>query len=201
MIGQITRNQMFGDLLYQYAKSPKVETIVEIGTWNGMGSTKCIIDGLLERENNNYTFITIELYPEQYQQAMINLKNVITPNIKLLNGRIIDYDEAFWFDHSVLNMSDPHASLWYKRDMEYLKTEANVINQLPPKIDLLVLDGGEYTTYPEYRKLKDRCSIIALDDTSILKCSKIRQELLEGGYRVVCDNPTERNGWAIFQLK
>lgn len=201
MTGQITRSQLFGDLLYKYAKSDDIKNIVEVGTWNGMGSTKCIIDGLLERTNDNYNFITIELYPEQYQLALKNLSNYLSDKIRILNGKLIEYDEVFWFDHSKLNMEDAHAKLWYDKDMQYIKEQPNIIDELPKTIDLLVLDGGEYTTYPEYKKLKSRSRIIALDDTAIHKCSQIRNELISEGHRIVCDRLHERNGWTIFEVK
>ena len=69
--------------------------------------------------------------------------------------------------------------------LEHLKNSKNVIEELPQIIDLLVLDGGEYTTYPEYKKLKDRSNIIALDDTAILKCGMARNA--EGLKQAIAD--------------
>jgi hypothetical protein len=64
----------------------------------------------------------------------------------------------------------------------------------------LILDGGEYTTYPEYHKLKDRTNTIVLDDVNILKCKKIREELLsDSNFKLLNENLEERNGFSIFQ--
>ena len=64
---------------------------------------------------------------------------------------------------------------------------------------MLILDGGEYSTYPEFKKLKDRTTIFVLDDTNTLKCMRIRQELLTEKYQIIYDNLQERNGCSIFR--
>ena len=201
-IGQITRNCKLGDMLYNISKDTNIKNIVEIGTWTGMGSTKCIIDGLLER-SDDYKFITVELYPEMYAIASQNLNPYLNQKIVLLNGSIIQYDDVFWFDHKSINFSghdveSQHARLYYEKDLNFLKNSVNVLPILPPTIDLLVLDGGEYTTYPEYKLLKDRTKIIALDDTNTNKCKKIRAELIQENYKMLIDVPSERNGISIF---
>lgn len=200
-IGQITKNNIFGQLLYNLSLNKEIKNIVEIGTWTGMGSTKCIIDGLLQR-NDDYNFITIELYPNMYNIALKNLEKVLSDKIKIYNGRIIDINDIYWFDHSTINFNiNEHAKLYYYSDIEYLKTMPNIIKEIPQTIDLLILDGGEYSTYPEYLKLKTRTKIFALDDTKLLKCSKIRYELLNEKYDVIHDDINNRNGTSIFRKK
>jgi len=202
--GQIKRDQPFGELIYEYSRNTNIKNIVEIGTWKGMGSTKCIIDGLVER-NDDYSFISVELFPEMHQKALENLKSLIYGNdkINLLNGSIIDYEESFWFNHwfdkEVMIMPEPHRT-WYMADMHHLKSQKNVLDQIPESIDFLVLDGGEFTTYLEYKKLKSRTKIIALDDTNILKCHKIREELMAEKCEVIYDSDSERYGVSIFKI-
>ena len=197
--GQITIDQSLGKDIYELTKLKEVKTIVDVGTFNGLGSTLCIIVGM----NENQKLWSIELYPNMYQLALENLSKVLKPNIKILNGRIIEYDEVFWFDHSTIDlMGDKHAKLWYHKDLEHLKNSKNVIDELPNIIDLLILDGGEYTTYPEYLKLKDRSNIIVLDDVNILKCKQIRNELLNNSdFTLTHDNAKQRNGYSIFKRK
>lgn len=198
-IGQITRNNAFGDMIYKIAKCSDVKNIVEIGTWSGMGSTKCVLDGLAERPTKDYNFTTIELYPDMYEVAKQNLKPYLNDRVKLLNGTIIKPEDVNWFDHSTINFNnDPHARLYYQTDMNYIKTAKNVLSELPDVIDMLILDGGEYTTYPEYAILKERTRIFVLDDTAILKCSRIRKELMDEKVKVLYDNLSNRNGCTIF---
>ena len=199
MIGQINRDTTLGELIFNLTKRQDVKNIVEIGTWNGMGSTKCILDGMTTEKY----FWSIELYPDMFEMAQTNLKEFITPNVTLLNGSIINYDEVFWFNHSEIDLSgDRHAVLWYEKDLKLLKESVNVLDKLPTKIDLLILDGGEYTTYPEFIKLVDRTKIIVIDDTNILKCKRIRTELInDNNFTIIVDNQKERNGYSIFERK
>ena len=199
MIGQINRDTTLGELIFNLTKRHDVKNIVEVGTWNGMGSTKCILDGL----TNEKYFWSVELYPEMFKIAQTNLKEIVTSNVTLLNGSIIEYDEVFWFDHSKIDLTgDRHAKLWYKKDLRLLKKSINVLDKLPTKIDLLILDGGEYTTYPEFIKLKDRTKIIVIDDTNILKSKRIRLELMSNNdFVMIDDNQNERNGYSIFERK
>lgn len=197
--GQITIDQSLGKEIYELTKLDNVKTIVDVGTFNGLGSTLCIIVGM----NENQKLYSIELYPDMYKLALSNLSKVLNPNIKILNGRIIEYNDVFWFDHKKVDLiGDIHANLWYHKDLQHLKNSKNVINELPNVIDLLVLDGGEYTTYPEYLKLKDRSNIIVLDDVNILKCAQVRHELLNNNdFELTHENLQQRNGYSIFRRK
>lgn len=198
-IGQITRNDNFGQLLYSLAKQENIQNIVEIGTWYGTGSTKCIIDGLLERKQRNYKFITIELYKKNYDISKQNLQEYLNENIIILNGTIIKYKDIFWFDHTIVNTKkDEHALRYYHTDLHNLKEANNVLHQLPERIDLLILDGGEYTTYPEYKILKNRTRLFALDDVLSLKCLQIRKELLKENIKIVHEDLNTRYGWGVY---
>jgi hypothetical protein len=199
MAGQINIGTPWGDLIYNLSSRDDVKTIVEIGTWNGEGSTMCVIQSLIDKSEIK-EFYSLELYPEMYEIA----KKFLEPYssyVNLLNGRIIDLDDVYWFDHSTIDFqSDAHAQLYYEKDLNYLKTAENVLDKLPEKIDLLILDGGEYTTYPEWVKLKDRTRIIVLDDSNILKTNKIRQEILgSNNFTTLYDKLDERNGFSAFE--
>lgn len=52
--GQILPGTRFGDMLTELAKQS--ETIVEIGTWHGLGSTKCLANGLVKPTQRMWTF-------------------------------------------------------------------------------------------------------------------------------------------------
>jgi hypothetical protein len=199
MPGQINLGTLCGNLIYDLTKREDVKDILEIGTWNGQGSTMCVIQSLIDCKSKK-NFYSLELYPEMYEIA----KSFLDPYseyVKILNGRIIDFEESFWFDHSTIDFnSDEHAKLYFEKDLNYLKTSKNVIDELPEKIDLLILDGGEYTTYPEWIKLKDRSRIFVLDDSNILKNKKVREEIIKSNnFITLYDNLNERNGFSVFE--
>lgn len=197
--GQINLNTKLGQLIYNLVINNQFKNIVDIGTWNGLGTTYCVLKALEDKQDINAQIYTIELYPDMYKIAQDNLSSHNHKNLTMLLGTIIDFNDVYWFDHSSLDLTkDVHAKLWYKKDMELLKNSINVLNQLPEKIDLLILDGGEYTTYPEWQKLKNRIKFFVLDDTNILKCSKIKQEILSSvDYTIIHDITNDRNGYII----
>ncbi len=201
MIGQINLGTIEGDLLFQLSKREDVNSIVEIGTWTGLGSTMCLIQGIIN-SGKKKEFISLELYPEMHWLSIENLFKYLE-YVKIINGKIIEYDDVFWFDHNkLIKSNDLHAKLFYKKDMDYVKKIKNVLDSIPKHIDLLVLDGGEYTTYPEWQKLKDRVKIVVLDDTNILKCSRIRNEIISSNqYDIIYDNLYNRNGFSVFEKK
>lgn len=196
--GQIIRGSHMGEIIYNLTKRIDVKNIVEIGTWYGLGSTKCIIDGIID-SNINKNFISLELYPEMYETAKENLKNY-SNYVNIINGSIIDYDDMFWFDFEENRRIFGYQREWYDNDLEKMKSTKNVLNELPEKIDLLVLDGGEFSTYPEWLKLKDRTKIVVLDDTNVFKCNRLLFELLnDKNYKPLYVVYNDRNGFAIFE--
>lgn len=204
VLGQINLESDLGKLIYKLVSENKFENIVDVGTWNGLGSTYCVLKALEDTENTDTNLTTVELYPDVFEAAQINLKDYLSrPKFTMLIGRLIEPKEAYWFDHQTIDLNrDAHARLWYRKDMMLLHNSQSVLDQIPEKIDLLILDGGEYTTYPEWQKLKDRVEYFVLDDTRILKCGKIREEVLaDPQYEIIADAINDRNGYLVARRK
>ena len=203
MEGQINLKTPLGQFIYNFVyRNEVIQNIVDIGTWNGMGTTLCILKALEDRKAFDTNLYSLELYENMYKIALANLKEYITKfkNFKLLHGKIVNLEDIFeWFDHSSINfVRDQHAAIWYNKDLYSIYKAPNVLNMLPSQIDLLILDGGEYSTYPEWLKLKDRTRFFILDDTKLLKCKKIREEVISNPeYTVLFDIQHDRNGYLI----
>jgi hypothetical protein len=198
--GQILRNTELGEIIYNLTKRDDVLNIVEIGTWYGLGSTKCIIDGIID-SNIDKNFISIELNEKMYELSKINLKNY-SSYVNLLNGSIISYDEMFWFDFDENKKKFYYERSWYDEDLINIKKSNNVLSEIPDTIDLLILDGGEFSTYPEWNKLKNRTKIVVLDDINVFKCYKIFKELSNNNcYIPLYIVKDRRNGFCAFEKK
>lgn len=75
-------------------------------------------------------------------------------------------------------------------------------SELPDMFDLVLLDGGEFTTWYEYCLLKDRCKILALDDTNVSKCRRIVAEIKSQPEKWSIElDDNERNGVLIAVRK
>lgn len=196
--GQIVRGSELGEIIYNLTKREDVINIVEIGTWYGLGSTKCVIDGIIDSSIKK-NFISIELYTEMHEVAKINLKDYLQ-YVNMINGSIINYDDMFWFDFDTNRHIFNYERSWYDNDLERLKKSKNVLEQIPLEIDLLILDGGEFSTYPEWKKLQERTKIVILDDTNQFKCIKIVNELtIDSNYKCLHNIKNQRNGYCVFE--
>lgn len=208
MSGQIGRDSDFGKKIYELCKLEHVNTIVEIGTWNGQGSTKCVMDALIEKITEKTEFYSLEANKEMYEKAKIywdnflSLRNfIIKEKIILLHGKIIEKNDLMSIEElKKLVDYDSRWDIWLEEDKKSLDSCKNVLKQIPEKIDLLILDGGEFSTLAEFKILGKRSKYIACDDTRMLKCREIRNILLKDEQHVcLVDNQNERNGFSIFK--
>jgi hypothetical protein len=66
---------------------------------------------------------------------------------------------------------------------------------------LLFLDGGEFSTYLEWEKLKEFTKIVVMDDITQLKTKKIHEELLIDPQHDMVYFSREGNGFSAFIKK
>jgi hypothetical protein len=201
-LGQINYQTPVGQRLIQLVQTNRLENIIDIGTWNGLGSTLCFAGAL--RDNPNIHLISIESNQDKNETAKANLRPHITDKMRvdLLWGHIIREEDIgnrlYEIFPNIAN--DAELQRWHKIDMENCKQSPYILDKIPEQIDLVLFDGGEFTTYFEFEKLFPRCrKFIALDDVDADKCRIIRtilQKKLE--WREICYIP-ERNGFAIFE--
>jgi hypothetical protein len=192
--GQINSNTERGKILIKTINQKNYETIVEIGCWNGLGSTSCILENIKE----DTKFFSLESNPNFYKIAKKNLLNFLD-KFTLLNGSIVTKDEVENYT-SDMQLEEPRKT-WLKEDLENLDMCEFVLEKLPKKIDLLILDGGEFSTYLEWQKLKDITNTVILDDIREIKTKKIFDELkIDDTYQMI-EYSHEGNGFAIFEKK
>ena len=188
--GQINLGSAAGDKIKETCELDEISTIVEIGTWNGQGSTRCVLAGVKNR--GNIKFCTLECARDQYELAVsLNPNN---PKVEFILGKIVNEDEL-----DVENLSIKETT-WLKNDIIAMKDVPNVLEQIPSKIDFLLLDGGEFSTSAELKKLIDRCNYIFLDDTVSRKNRQNRIRLINSiNFELLEDRPTDRHGWSLFK--
>lgn len=192
--GQMLPTTERGILIKKLITKYKPETIVEIGTWKGMGSTMCILESI----NYKCNFISFESNKSFYEIAKTNLINYLD-KVELIYGTLVSVDDILNFlSDKTLNNEQQS---WLKEDIEWIEKCEIVFDKIPQKIDFLLLDGGEFSTYPEWKKLKSRTYIVALDDIRVLKTSKIYSELISDDEYELINEVNEGNGFAIFIKK
>lgn len=200
MIGQINRGSQLGDIIYNMCKQDDIKIIVEIGTWNGLGTTKCIHDSIVENNKKDYLVYSLESNSEFYNQAIINLPKI--QNFNILLGRIIEVEDLINIDDCddkfFVPISKEIIKGWLVDDLKNYKSTENVLDKIPSKIDLLILDGGEFSSLGEFNKLKDRTTYFILDDTLLIKNNEVANIMRnDDSYLILYDNTSDRNGFLI----
>jgi len=184
---QIEYDSAFGCALTELARES--ETIVEVGTFFGQGSTVCLRAGL---ERPTQRLIGFEICPVKSEAARRFHAN--DPRIRIVTGTLVNAEDLGEFAHP-----NPAAEQFYWGDLAFTRGAPCVFDQVPDKIDLLVLDGGEWSSDAEFLKLWDRSGRIALDDTNGRASNKnwrARERLLNSNeWEVLRDELHDRHGW------
>jgi hypothetical protein len=190
-VGQINQDNEVGRWIKLISSLENVKSIVEVGTWNGKGSSQCIAEGVLDRRTPNCHVIGFEVNPAMFKKAQKNLSKF--DFFEIVFGSVVTGAEL---DQS--NLSDEESE-WFNQDFRWIRDAPLVSNKVPEAIDLLILDGGEFSTYAEFKLFEKKLTgWLVLDDTRTRKCSRILEELkLDSNYLIV-HTSQERNGTAVL---
>lgn len=198
-LGQIC-NDSFSKYITEFALNKKYKNYLEIGTWNGLGSTKAFIDGLLKR-NDNYCFYSLECNKDK----SVDAKNRYNKyhKVHILNEVIWNEEPSDFYEIFPQCLTNKMYKRWNEVDLINMKKCKLFLNRtnLPKIFDVILLDGGEFTTYHEFQKLKNRCKILMLDDINTDKCKLIVKEIENNPNWIILKKENVRNGFLIAENK
>jgi len=165
--GQIDDKTSGGKLIYEFIQKFDIQNVLEIGTWNGLGSTLVIHDALASK-GLKFSFMSIETDKIAYNYARKNLKS-LPVNLKL--GRIIDLHDLP--DPSLIDFRkhnlNPENIEWFYQDLRRYKKTKNIYSYLKAQYDFIFFDGGEFSTFAEFKLLYSRTRYFGLDDIQTYK--------------------------------
>jgi hypothetical protein len=196
-VGQIS-NDDFSKDIEQYASNVNFKTFLEIGTWNGLGSTMSFSNGF-NRRTDDYIFYSLECNKDKCADAV----KLYTANskINILNEVIWNEEPHDFYDIFPQCLSNEMYKYWNEIDIVNMK-RCNIFLQrdnLPDVFDIILLDGGEFTTYYEFQLLKNRCKVLMLDDINTDKCTLIVKELCADPTWKIIKRSNTRNGYLIAE--
>ena len=224
--GQILESAPMGAFLRSLADNRKFKKYVEIGTWKGQGSTKCIAEGLLRRDDDSCLY-TVEVELPFYKEARHYWDPILAVHhrkkIIFLSGSVVnpssygipswkEVEETLkitnqlniaplyrrWYQDTIDALADPH--VWSKENSGCF---VSVLNEIPNNIDVLLLDSGEITSYAEFYALNNRGEVkmVILDDIHIFKNYKLHNKLSQDeNWEMIALNH-DRHGWSAFCQK
>ena len=197
--GQINRDCALGEFIYQIAKNEKYKYFLDVGTWNGQGSTRCLVEGIRERSDANSCIIySVETNLDMYKTACSSWEKENVPYLRLIHGRIADkmMTEEEIVKHPLFPKVALHYFLHFKNDYADFTScpKFSII-----RVDVAILDGGEFCGMSDWEAVsKMNPRLVILDDTQVIKNEGVLKKLEEEGWRTVLSG-TDRNGWAILE--
>jgi hypothetical protein len=217
-MGEITKHDPFGAAIIDTVLKYKINTVLEIGSWDGSGSTTCFFEAMKQLDDpKSLTCLEVEL--SRYDI----LKHVTSkhPWIKCYNTSSITYDELVYKDFEQI-WSSPFNGIprnyeggehgkkmlvksWFDQDIANLKRyDKGFLSEHKDEFyQGALIDGGEFNGYSEYLLLKDRVNFFFLDDYyHAFKTRQVAAELEQSGeWDVLVAEKDLRNGFCILKRK
>ena len=199
--------------LQALAELPEIRTILEIGSSDGSGSTRRILQGLRRKKSPTRLFC-LEVSRQRCERLRHRIRGVPSAEAvwssSVSPGDFLSEEDVMQFYRETptrLNESPLEEVLrWRRQDLAYLKDHgvptdgiARIIreNRLPA-FDLVLIDGSAFTGEAELRAVPG-ARVIALDDVNDIKNGKNFLTLSRHPeYRLLATDLVWRNGFAIF---
>jgi hypothetical protein len=209
MPAEITLGDDFGKAIYIVMRTAGYRSVLEIGSFDGLGSTQVFIEALMHAENPR--MVCLETNAERFASLVQNVSRaswvtaVCQPSISFGSLTPKDFDRDVW--------GSPHNHLRYSRDAVrgwwdetlgcYLTGVEGYLETSNETFDAVLIDGDEFSGYDDYRLAKDRCRCLMLDDVHhAYKCARAHAELRESKeWRLVWEGSHVRNGASIWIRK
>lgn len=210
------RDDDFSKHIKEIASNKTNKFFVEIGSSAGGGSTKQFIESLLKREDKGLCKL---ICFEVSQPRLARLKTAYGQHhfVYVYNQSSIKLSEypnykdviAFYLKtKSNLNRYGLIVVLsWLRLELKYLRKKGLATNSgleimqkdFDGDIDVLLIDGSEFTGEAEFRYLKS-AKYVLLDDINSFKNMRNYLNLSNSNdHQIIAVNRTLRNGYAIFK--
>jgi len=193
--GQINDDNALSTWIRDVCRDENNKVFLEVGTWNGLGSTRVFVDALKGRTDT--TFYSLECNSEKSAHARKFYEGVA--NVHILNEILVELTPEQVYEVFPEAKDDPEFNRWNTVDIENMK-ECAVFSSAD-RFDVVLLDGGEFTTWHEFQHIKDKCRYLLLDDTNANKCKKIVEEVKAHPetWKILGEEQSVRNGVMMLQ--
>jgi glycosyltransferase involved in cell wall biosynthesis len=208
------KHDPFYQLIQSLVQQEEVQTVLEIGSSSGEGSTEAFVTGLRNHPKSAHLFcmeISKTRYAalqQRYQQdAFVHCYNVssVAPDQFATAADVIEFYNTI---SSNLNRYLLHDVLaWLHQDIEYVLNagvESDGIQIIKhahqiENFDVVLIDGSEFTGQAELREIYG-ATYILLDDINTYKNYHNHQRLLaDPSYVLLEQNSTVRHGYSAFK--
>ncbi|QSV54662.1 MAG: FkbM family methyltransferase [Dolichospermum sp. UKL201] len=210
------KNDEFYTAIHRIAREEDIQTVLEIGSSSGEGSTEAFVIGLRENPNKPILFC-MEISKPRFAELQNRYKNELF--VKCYNFSSVSL-ESFPEQQEVINFYQSNRTNlnlypleqvlnWLQQDIEYVKNSGVAdagINKIKQEnniedFDVVLIDGSEFTGVAELNEVYG-AKFICLDDITTFKNNINHHKLLnDSSYILVSQNTSIRNGYSIFKKK
>jgi hypothetical protein len=203
---EITADDSFGRAIIQAIREHGFETVLEIGAWDGTGSTSVLIKALAHAQDP--LIVALEANATRYVQLVENVRDY--PWIKPVFGSSITrasltpqtFEEIWDSPHNHLRYPRELVQKWWDETQAFLAdVKVGFLECLEGEtFDVVLVDGCEFAGFDDYRLAKPHAKCLMLDDVHhAYKCSRAHAELAaDREWRLVWENDAIRNGASIW---
>jgi hypothetical protein len=207
-MGEISKHDLFGRAIIDTVRQYNLQRNLEIGSWDGTGSTSCFIEGM--KDLTSPELVCIEVQKPRYEELVKN--TAAYPWVKCVNESTIShksfiyktFDEVWNSPYNHINCDRATVETWYNEDVQNIKhLESGYLEKDTSFYDGILIDGGEFFGYSEYQLIKDRCNVLFLDDYfKAFKTRQVAEELnASDDWEAIAGDKNTRQGFAIFKRR
>lgn len=209
MPAEITAADSFGQAIFATVRSLNIQSVLEIGSFDGLGSTQVFIDALRYAAAPRMT--CLEANMNRHRELVLNtvrhpwVECACQSSISMDSLTPRDFDRDVWDSpFNLLRYPREVVRGWWDETMRHLlDVEAGYLETNRETYDAALIDGNEFTGYDDYRLVKDRVRCLMLDDVfHAYKCSRAHRELGDDpAWQLLWADESVRNGAAIWIRK
>jgi hypothetical protein len=203
---EITAHDDFGRAIATTILSFGYRSGIEIGSWDGSGSTSVIVAALSRQPQPR--LVAIESVRERHERLAERFAE--TPWVEAYHGSSISagsltprsFADVWNSPHNRLAYPEDQVRGWWDQFIEYMDSSpAGDLEAHPAdSYDFALLDGSEFTGLDEFRLLRGRVRCFMLDDVySAYKCAQAHDTLAASPeWACVWCSAFVRNGSSIW---
>ena len=209
MPAEITADDTFGRAIAGTIRTLAIETVLEVGSFDGLGSTQVLIAALRHAAAPRLT--CLEADPMRYRELVLNtirhpwVECVCQSSISMDSLTPLNFDRDVWDSpFNLLRYPREVVRGWWDETLRHLLgVESGYLETHHAEYDAALIDGNEFTGYDDYRLVKDRVRCLMLDDVfHAYKGARAHRELSDDpAWRLVWCDSGVRNGAAIWMRK
>lgn len=209
-MAEITAADPFGVAIRRCVQSYPIRKILEIGAFDGDGSTQVLARALAGKSDRDQqpALVSLEEKPDRFQNLVANtaqypfVRPVLTSSLGWESFTARDFEKDVWASpFNGLRYPKTQVASWHAEDLAKIqKISRGFLEESTENWDAVLIDGGEFFGWDEFRLLRHKARCFFLDDAFFaFKNSRARAELSKDpSWKLFWSDPKARNGAAIF---